>query len=237
MILIYKKKNIFIGIILFFSIIFYLLFTYFILTPDFAVTKPVNNYTIILDAGHGYPDGGATNYDETIIESDLNLSIVLRLQNLLESVGINVILTRADENGIYDSNITTIRKKKISDLENRVKIANISNASLFLSIHMNKLPQTQYFGWQCFYKNNNEKSKNFANEIQESLNSFMEKENNRKIKPISEIYLAKNIKIPFVLVECGFLSNVQESILLTNSSYQDNLAWSIFIGLMNSLQK
>ena len=65
----------------------------------------------------------------------------------------------------------------------------------------------------------------------------MEKENNRKIKPISEIYLAKNIKIPFVLVECGFLSNVQESILLTNSSYQDNLAWSIFIGLMNSLQK
>lgn len=237
MILIYKKKNIFIGIILFFSIIFYLLFTYFILTPDFAVTKPVNNYTIILDAGHGYPDGGATNYDGTIIESDLNLSIVLRLQNLLESVGINVILTRADENGIYDSNITTIRKKKISDLENRVKIANISNASLFLSIHMNKLPQTQYFGWQCFYKNNNEKSKNFANEIQESLNSFMEKENNRKIKPISEIYLAKNIKIPFVLVECGFLSNVQESILSTNSSYQDNLAWSIFIGLMNSLQK
>lgn len=237
MILIYKKKNIFIGIILFFSIIFYLLFTYFILTPDFAVTKPVNNYTIILDAGHGYPDGGATNYDGTIIESNLNLSIVLRLQNLLESVGINVILTRADENGIYDSNITTIRKKKISDLENRVKIANISNASLFLSIHMNKLPQTQYFGWQCFYKNNNEKSKNFANEIQESLNSFMEKENNRKIKPISEIYLAKNIKIPFVLVECGFLSNVQESILLTNSSYQDNLAWSIFIGLMNSLQK
>ena len=117
MILIYKKKNIFIGIILFFSIIFYLLFTYFILTPDFAVTKPVNNYTIILDAGHGYPDGGATNYDGTIIESDLNLSIVLRLQNLLESVGINVILTRADENGIYDSNITTIRKKKISDLE------------------------------------------------------------------------------------------------------------------------
>lgn len=237
MILIYKKKNIFIGIILFFSIIFYLLFTYFILTPDFAVTKPVNNYTIILDAGHGYPDGGATNYNGTIIESDLNLSIVLRLQNLLESVGINVILTRADENGIYDSNITTIRKKKISDLENRVKIANISNASLFLSIHMNKLPQTQYFGWQCFYKNNSEKSKNFANEIQESLNSFMEKENNRKIKPISEIYLAKNIKIPFVLVECGFLSNVQESILLTNSSYQDNLAWSIFIGLMNSLQK
>lgn len=237
MIFIYKKKNIFIEIILFFSIIFYLLFTYFIFNHDFAVTKPVNNYTIILDAGHGYPDGGATNYDGTIVESDLNLSIVLKLQNLLESVGMDVMLTRTDENGIYASNIATIRKKKISDLENRVKIANTSNASLFLSIHMNKLPQTQYFGWQCFYKNNDEKSKNFADEIQESLNSFMEKENNRKIKPISDIYLAKNIKIPFVLVECGFLSNVQESILLTNSSYQDNLAWSIFIGLMNSLQK
>lgn len=237
MIFIYKKKNIFIEIILFFSIIFYLLFTYFIFNNDFAVTKPVNNYTIILDAGHGYPDGGATNYDGTIVESDLNLSIVLKLQNLLESVGMDVMLTRTDENGIYASNIATIRKKKISDLENRVKIANTSNASLFLSIHMNKLPQTQYFGWQCFYKNNDEKSKNFADEIQESLNSFMEKENNRKIKPISDIYLAKNIKIPFVLVECGFLSNVQESILLTNSSYQDNLAWSIFIGLMNSLQK
>ena len=118
------------------------IFTYFIFNHDFAVTKPVNNYTIILDAGHGYPDGGATNYDGTIVESDLNLSIVLKLQNLLESVGMDVMLTRTDENGIYASNIATIRKKKISDLENRVKIANTSNASLFLSIHMNKLPQT-----------------------------------------------------------------------------------------------
>ena len=118
-------------------------------------------------------------------------------------------------------------------MNNRVKIANESNAEIFISIHMNKLPQKQYSGWQTFYKNTDETSKNIANEIQNSLNSYMGKENNRQIKSISGIYLTKNVEIPLVLVECGFLSNEEEKNLLKNKIYQEKIAWSIYIGLMN----
>lgn len=195
-------------------------------------STPVSSHTIILDAGHGNPDGGAVGVDGTI-ESDLNLDIVLKLQNLLESSNCNVILTRSDENGIYEASADTIREKKISDMKNRVDIANNSNSELFLSIHMNKLEQSQYSGWQTFFKNQDDTSKEIATNIQTSLNYFLKKENPREIKSISGIYLTKNVNIPLVIVECGFLSNEEENKLLQTSSYQDELAWSIYIGIMD----
>lgn len=72
--------------------------------------------------------------------------------------------------------------------------------------------------------------------IQTSLNHFIKKENNREIKSISGIYLTKNVEIPLVLVECGFLSNSEENKLLQTDSYQDELAWSIYIGIMDYLK-
>lgn len=199
-------------------------------------STPVSNHIIILDAGHGKPDGGAISTDGNTIESELNLEIALKLQNLLESSGCTVILTRSDQNGIYESNATTIRSQKISDMKNRALIANNSNAELFVSIHMNKLKQNQYSGWQTFYKNNDITSKNIANNIQSSLNHFMKKENKREIKSISGIYLTKHVKIPLVLIECGFLSNYEETQLLNDTNYQNELAWSIYIGLMDYLK-
>ena len=196
---------------------------------------PVSTHTIILDAGHGYPDGGAVGTDGSI-ESDLNLNIVLKLQTLLESSNCNVILTRSDENGIYETTADSKKKKKISDMENRVKIANNSNAELFLSIHQNKLPQSQYSGFQTFFKNKDETSKQIAENIQTSLDNFIKKEKSRNIKSISGIYLTKNVDIPLVIVECGFLSNEQENKLLQTDEYQNELAWSIFIGVMDYFQ-
>ncbi len=196
---------------------------------------PVSTHTIILDAGHGYPDGGAVGTDGSI-ESDLNLNIVLKLQTLLESSNCNVILTRSDENGIYETTADSIRKQKISDMENRVKIANNSNAELFLSIHQNKLPQSQYSGFQTFFKNKDETSKQIAENIQTSLDNFIKKEKSRTIKSISGIYLTKNVNIPLVIVECGFLSNEQENKLLQTDEYQNELAWSIYIGIMDYFQ-
>ena len=175
-----------------------------------------------------------TNLD--VNESDLNLNIVLKLQTLLESSNCNVILTRSDENGIYETTADSIRKQKISDMENRVKIANNSNAELFLSIHQNKLPQSQYSGFQTFFKNKDETSKQIAENIQTSLDNFIKKENSRTIKSISGIYLTKNVNIPLVIVECGFLSNEQENKLLQTDEYQNELAWSIYIGIMDYFQ-
>lgn len=232
MILVNKKRILFISFIIVFSIFYSSLFQDTYLKTELVSSTPVANHVIILDAGHGNPDGGAVSNDGSVIESDINLSVVLKLQNLLETAGCNVLLTRSDENGIYETTAETIRAQKISDMKNRVKIANNSGAELFISIHMNKLPQTQYYGWQSFYKNKDEISKKVAQNIQTSLNYYMKKENKREIKSISKIYLTEHVEIPLVLIECGFLSNQEETELLKTDSYQDKLAWSIYIGIM-----
>ncbi len=229
-----KKRIIFINLSIIFAIFIYSLNSTSSLQTEVVSSTPVSNHTIILDAGHGNPDGGAIGEDGSV-ESDLNLSLVLKLQNLLESSNCTVILTRSDENGIYEADSDTIRKKKISDMKNRVNIANNSNAEMFISIHMNKLEQTQYSGWQTFYKNQDKNSKKIAETIQLSLNNFLKKGNSRTIKSISGIYLTKNVEIPLVLVECGFLSNKEENKLLQTDSYQNELAWSIYIGIMDYL--
>lgn len=195
------------------------------------------NKTIILDAGHGMPDGGATSNDGKIFESTINLNIVFKLQRLLTNSNINVILTRTDENGIYSSNCNTIREKKISDLENRVKISNKSNADLFVSIHMNKLQDTSVKGFQVFYSNKDLTSKQFAQNIQEIVNnSITEFKNTKRIKQAPDIYLSKHLNIPFIIIECGFLSNEFETNLLTSEDYQDKLANGIYKGILNTLE-
>ena len=101
-----------------------------------TVTLPVSGKTIVVDAGHGVPDEGAESSEGTT-EAETNLAIALKLQNLLESSGCTVILTRSDENAIYDIDSKTLRQKKISDIHNRVKIGNESSADIFVSIHRN----------------------------------------------------------------------------------------------------
>lgn len=233
MILLNKKRILFISSVIICSIFSNAIFQTSYKNTELVSSTPISNHTIILDAGHGNPDGGATNSSGDIIESDLNLQIVLKLQNLLEAANCTVILTRSDENGIYETDANSIREKKVSDMKNRVKIANTSNAEAFISIHMNKLAQTQYSGWQTFYKNKDDESKKIAQNIQTSLNNFIEKENSREIKSISGIYLTKKVDIPLVIVECGFLSNLEEAELLRSDDYQDKLAWSIYIGIID----
>ena len=114
--------------------------------------------------------------DDGISEAEINLTIALKLQNLLEQSGATVILTRSDENGIYDVDKTTLKQKKVSDIRNRVKIGNSSSADIFVSIHLNKIPQEQYSGWQTFFKKDNEQGEKLATAIQESLKEAVGKE-------------------------------------------------------------
>ncbi len=165
-------------------------------------------------------------------ESNINLKITLKVQNLLEQSGCTVILTRSDENGIYDASSSTIKSKKISDIKNRVKIGNESSADIFVSIHLNKIPQEQYYGWQCFYQKNNENSKKLATSLQNNLNQSIQKENNRVPMQIENVYIVKHVEIPLSIVECGFLSNTQEEKELQEEEYQDRLAWGIYNGII-----
>ncbi len=164
-------------------------------------------------------------------EAQTNLKIALKLQNLLETSGSTVILTRSDENAIYDLDATTLKQKKISDIHNRVKIGNESSADIFVSIHLNKIPQAQYWGWQCFYKNGDEKSTNLAKQIQANLNESIQKENKRVAMKLDTVYIMKHVEIPISIVECGFLSNPEEEKQLLEDSYQDRLAWGIYNGI------
>ena len=197
-----------------------------------TVSLPASGKTIVIDAGHGVPDEGAQSSNGTT-EAETNLKIALKLQNLLEQSGCTVILTRSDENAIYDIDSKTLKQKKISDIKNRVKIGNESSADIFVSIHLNKIPQSQYDGWQTFYKEGSQDGAKLAKSIQENLNKTIQKENNRIAKTIDKIYIIKHVEIPTTIVECGFLSNPDEEKLLLEDEYQNKLAWGIYNGIID----
>ena len=233
MIVLHKKRLILIGSLLCLSL------TVFSLKNAFTVPKvvatvnlPVSNKVIVLDAGHGVPDEGAESSRGTT-EAETNLKIALKVQSLLEQSGATVILTRSDENAIYDIDSKTLKQKKISDIHNRVKIGNESSADIFVSIHLNKIPQQQYSGWQTFYQEGNEKSINLAKSIQTNLNDSIQKENKRVAMKLNTVYIMKHVEIPTTIVECGFLSNPEEEKLLIDDEYQDRLAWGIYNGIMD----
>ena len=166
-------------------------------------------------------------------EAETNLKIALKLQNLLEQSGSTVVLTRSDENAIYDLDTKTLRQKKISDIRNRVKIGNESSADIFVSIHLNKIPQQQYDGWQTFYNAKSAEGQKLAVSIQNNLNDAIQKENNRVAKTIENIYIVKHVEIPTTIVECGFLSNPDEEKMLLDNEYQNRLAWGIYNGIVD----
>ena len=197
-----------------------------------TVALAVSNKLIVIDAGHGVPDEGAQSSNGTT-EAETNLKIALKVQNLLEQSGSTVILTRSDENAIYDLDKKTLKEKKISDIRNRVKIGNEASADIFVSIHLNKIPQSQYWGWQCFSREDDVEGTRLAKTLQDSLNKSIEKENKRVAMKIDNVYIIKHVEIPIAIVECGFLSNPEEEQLLLTDEYQDKLAWGIYTGIMD----
>ena len=197
-----------------------------------TVALAVSNKVIVLDAGHGKPDEGAQSSTGTT-EAETNLKITLKVQGLLEQSGATVILTRSDDEAIYDLDSKTLKQKKISDIHNRVKIGNEAHADIFVSIHLNKIPQEQYWGWQCFYKEGNEQSIKLAKSLQENLNESIQKENKRVAMKLENVYIMKHVEIPISIVECGFLSNKEEEKMLLEDEYQNKLAWGIYNGIMD----
>ena len=180
---------------------------------------------IYLDAGHGGLDPG-TIY-KNIYEKDINLSIVKKLQSILEEEGAIVYLTRY---GDYDlsKNYTGSRKK--SDLNNRAKIINDSKADIYISIHLNSISSSTWSGAQVFYDDVNEKNHDLAILMQKQLKSDLK--TNRKVKEISNMLMNRKITIPGILIEVGFLSNPNDRYKLQKSDYQYKIAESIKKGII-----
>lgn len=233
MIVLHKKKLILIGNLLCLSLIAISLKSAFSKQKMVAtVNLPATNKVIVLDAGHRSSRWAELKVVTGTSEAETNLKIALKVQNLLEQSGATVILTRSDENAIYDIDSKTLKQKKISDIHNRVKIGNESSADVFVSIHLNKIPQQQYYGWQTFYQEGNEQSMNLAKSIQTNLNDSIQKDNKRIPMKIDNIYIMKHVEIPTAIVECGFLSNPEEEKQLLTDEYQERLAWGIYNGIM-----
>jgi len=202
-----------------------------------TVATEINKLTIIVDAGHGDPDGGAVANDGTQ-EAVLNLAVAKKLEEILLEVGCSVIMTRCDEMGIYNPDSkATIAQKKNEDMRKRREIQSSSGGDIFISIHMNKFEQAECYGAQVVYPENAEKSKQLASCIQNALKTGIDNGNHREpMASGSGIYLLKNVPIPSVIVECGFLSNSDELALLKTDEYQSKIAWAIYMGIVDYLK-
>ncbi len=195
-----------------------------------VATGEKDRKTIVIDAGHGGEDGGATGKSK-LPEKDINLAIAKDLQQLLTASGYQVVMIRSTDTAVSDQ-LKTIHGRKVSDIHNRMKIIEAQGNCVFVSIHQNLFEQEQYHGAQVFFSKNNDRSKPLAESIQKRVVSMLQKDNERKVKPAtSSIYLLWHAKVPAVLVECGFLSNEEEVQKLNTQKYQQQIAFAIYSGL------
>ena len=196
---------------------------------------PVGVRTVVIDAGHGGEDGGTVSADGTP-EKDLNLDIAFRLRDLLTADGIPVVMTRTEDKLLYDPDADYRGRKKSLDLAARREIAENTENCLFVSIHMNSYPDPRYSGLQVWYSPNDPASGPLAAAVQSSARSLLQPDNDRKIKPAtSSIYLLHRLRVPAVLVECGFLSNPEEAARLATPGYRAEVAFAVFLGLREAM--
>ena len=208
-------------------ITYLLLFSVFLVIPIMgskAIMTLSENASIypcvIIDAGHGGVDGGAVSCTG-VYESQINLQIAIRLNDLLHLLGVRTVMIRDTDISVYTEG-DTIAAKKVSDIKERVRIANPTLQALYLSIHQNHFSDSQYHGAQIFY-NRQEGSRVLAESVQSAIRKHIDPYNRRQCKQSSGIYLMEHINCPGVLIECGFLSNPNEEEKLRNPSYQKKL--------------
>ena len=175
---------------------------------------------VVIDAGHGGIDGGAVSCTG-VLESQINLEISLMLDDLCHLLGIKTKMIRTTDCSIYTQG-DSIASKKVSDLKERVRIVNETENAIIVSIHQNKFTQSRYSGAQVFYAPT-ENSDILAKLIQDTYIKCLNANSSRKIKKADGVYLMQHISCPGVLVECGFLSNVEEEALLRDPEYQQKL--------------
>ena len=187
-----------------------------------AQNRPVDREnTIVIDAGHGGIDGGAISCSG-IAESQLNLEIALRLEAVLQLLGFDTVMIRRTDTSIHTEG-NTIASQKVSDLKERVRIANATENGILVSIHQNTYPDGRYSGAQVFYGGAKE-SPELAKLLQTNFNKILCRDSHRECKKAQGVYLMQNIDCVGVLVECGFLTNPQEEAKLRSCEYQKQIS-------------
>lgn len=192
---------------------------------------------IVLDAGHGGEDGGAQT-DDGVLEKDINLAVARALKKDLEQAFFEVIMVRDGDYAVGDGSLPTVAARKRSDLHRRLQIVEEAGDCILLSIHQNRFSDPQYSGAQMFYGPQNGESAALAEAIRQSVRDALDPDNTRDSRPAGEnIFLLSNVRVPAVLVECGFLSNPGEAQKLCSEQYQKDMAAAIYNGLIAYLEE
>ena len=188
-------------------------------------------HVVVVDVGHGGRDPGKVGIDGSL-EKDVNLAIALRLKTYLEQSDVKVVMTRETDTALYGKEDS---RKKMADMRERCRIIEESGADLVVSIHQNSYHQEEVSGGQVFYYKSSEKGKRLAEIIQKRFDYVLGEQNRRLARANGNYYLLLHVKCPIVIVECGFLSNRKEAALLQDPEYQDRMAWTVHMGIMEYL--
>lgn len=195
---------------------------------------PLTGRIILLDAGHGGPDGGAGN--EGALEKEIALDVTLKVRDYLQQQGALVLMTREDDRDLAPDGTRGYSRRKVEDLKRRLEMINTSGAEFFVSIHLNAIPSPRWSGAQTFYTTRLDENGRAAKFIQDELRRNLEN-TTRKAKVLNGVYIMKNADIPGSLVEIGFLSNPTERANLKKEEYQEKVAASIYTGILRYFSK
>lgn len=192
--------------------------------------------TIVIDAGHGGFDGGASVGD--IMEKDINLQIAKKLEQLFVSNGFHVIMIRENDDSVADKNDEIKATKKKTDMDYRLDTMHENENTIFISIHQNKFASdSSCKGTQVFFSKNIESSQTLATGVQESVRALLQPENHRKVVGGGRnLFLLYKAQVPAILVECGFMSNPLELSSLKNEEYQREMAFAIYCGVVSQME-
>lgn len=195
------------------------------------VTIGTRRPVVAIDAGHGGNDPGKVGVDGSL-EKDINLAIAKKLKEYLETSDVEVILVRSNDKGLYKESDS---RKKMSDMKKRCEVIEKAKPDLVISIHQNSYHQEEINGGQVFYYKNSQKGRILAEILQKRFDYILEEENKRTAKSNDNYYLLLHVSSPIVIVECGFLSNWSEAALLSDPEYQNKMAWTLHMGIMQYL--
>lgn len=202
----------------------------------FFLPEPLGGVKIVLDAGHGGMDGGASKGE--IVEKEITLAITNKVARQLKRLGAEVVLTRSTDGDVLSEHapneqFLTNRERKKQDIFLRETLVEMHEPDLFITIHANAIPNSKWRGAQVFYhKDGHENGELLAKAIQLAIRDEV-KNTDREALSIKQVYLLKKVEAPAVLVETGFISNDEEGALLTDSGYQDKMAKAITRGVEN----
>ena len=214
--------------IIFFIVVALVILILLSMIPQAQQTLGQARTVIVIDAGHGGFDGGATGRLTGVHEDTLNLAVAKKLQMLCRDIGHDVIMTRGDDEALGDT--------KHEDMAARRGVIEASCADVVVSIHMNKFGDSGVSGPQVFYHKESAEGEKLAGLIQQKLNTRLSPPRPRTHKP-ETYFILRAGTAPCVIVECGFLSNEREEKLLQTEEYQQQCAEAIFSGLLHFINQ